>query len=181
MDINEIIGTNLKCLREKQNLSLGQLAELSGVSKVMLSQIEKGAGNPTINTIWKIAGGLQVSYSSLLELHEPEVKVIKRSEAPVQDDSGYRIFCYYPTTPTRNFELYQIEMSPGCRHEAVGHSEISQEYVMAVEGTLTMEILGREYHLQKDDALVFEASGKHVYCNRGTSSNKLVVIIYYNA
>lgn len=63
MNINSIIAENLKTLRTERNLSLGQLAELSGISKVMLSQIEKGDTNPTINTLWKIAKGLKVPYT----------------------------------------------------------------------------------------------------------------------
>ncbi|HEK9068094.1 TPA: helix-turn-helix transcriptional regulator, partial [Clostridioides difficile] len=51
MSINTVIAKNLNRLRNERNLSLGQLAELSGVSKVMLSQIEKGDSNPTVNTI----------------------------------------------------------------------------------------------------------------------------------
>ncbi|MBO6205278.1 MAG: helix-turn-helix transcriptional regulator, partial [Selenomonas sp.] len=66
MTINAIIANNIKRLREEQNLSFGQLADRSGVSKVMLSQIEKGEGNPTINTIWKVANGLGVDYSQLI-------------------------------------------------------------------------------------------------------------------
>ena len=66
MNFNDIISANLKKLRTDGNLSLGQLSELSGVSKVMLSQIEKGESNPTINTIWKIANGLQVTYTSYI-------------------------------------------------------------------------------------------------------------------
>ena len=60
MELNEIIAENLKRLRTERGLSLGRLAELSGVSKVMLSQVEKGESSPTINTLWKIATGLQV-------------------------------------------------------------------------------------------------------------------------
>lgn len=66
MNLNEIIAVNLKRLRAERGFSLGKLSELSGVSKVMLSQIEKGESNPTINTLWKIAGGLQVSYTKLV-------------------------------------------------------------------------------------------------------------------
>ena len=67
MDINQIIAENLRRLRTERNLSLGQLSTLSEVSKVMLSQIEKGETNPTINTVWKIANGLKVTYTMLLE------------------------------------------------------------------------------------------------------------------
>ena len=58
MEIGKIIAHNLKRLREERNLSQGQLAEMAGVSKVIISQIEKGDSNPTINTIWKLTGAL---------------------------------------------------------------------------------------------------------------------------
>ena len=80
MNINQVIADNLKRLRTERNLSLGQLASLSGVSKVMLSQIEKGDTNPTINTIWKIAKGLKVSYTALLEQQKQNTTLIKKSE-----------------------------------------------------------------------------------------------------
>lgn len=56
MEISAIIAINLKRIREERKLSMGQLAEMAGVSKVVLSQLEKGTANPTINTIWKITG-----------------------------------------------------------------------------------------------------------------------------
>ena len=55
MDWGKRIGANLKQLRTERNLTLGQLSGLAGISKAMLSEMEKGMGNPTINTIWKIA------------------------------------------------------------------------------------------------------------------------------
>ena len=58
MEISAIIAINLKRIREERKLSMGQLAEMAGVSKVVLSQLEKGTANPTINTIWKITGAL---------------------------------------------------------------------------------------------------------------------------
>ena len=60
MEANRIIAENLRRLRVERNLSLGALSLLCGVSKVMLSQIEKGDTSPTINTIWKIANGFKV-------------------------------------------------------------------------------------------------------------------------
>ena len=79
MNLNEIIAVNLKRLRAERGFSLGKLSELSGVSKVMLSQIEKGESNPTINTLWKIAGGLQVSYTKLID-EQIDVPLLIRKE-----------------------------------------------------------------------------------------------------
>ena len=71
MDWGKRIGANLKQMRTERNLTLGQLSGLAGISKAMLSEMEKGMGNPTINTIWKIANGLKVPYTRLLEGSEP--------------------------------------------------------------------------------------------------------------
>ena len=71
MDWGKRIGANLKQLRTERNLTLGQLSGLAGISKAMLSEMEKGMGNPTINTIWKIANGLKVPYTRLLEEVSP--------------------------------------------------------------------------------------------------------------
>lgn len=61
-DIQAIIAMNLVKLRKNRNLTLDQVSELTGVSKAMLGQIEKGKSTPTVTTLWKIANGLQVSF-----------------------------------------------------------------------------------------------------------------------
>jgi transcriptional regulator with XRE-family HTH domain len=61
-----VVAQNLRRMREDKKLSLDRLAELTGVSKSMLGQIERGESSPTISTIWKIANGLKVSFTSLL-------------------------------------------------------------------------------------------------------------------
>ena len=93
MEISEIIGENLRRIRLERNLSLGQLSRQCGVSKVMLSQIEKGAGNPSVGTVWKIADALQVPYTSLLEREIDSGTVISPAEIPAQalDDRGGRV------------------------------------------------------------------------------------------
>ncbi len=60
--IQDIIAKNLVKLRKHRNLTLDQVSELTGVSKAMLAQIEKGKSSPTVTTLWKIANGLQVSF-----------------------------------------------------------------------------------------------------------------------
>ena len=130
MEAGEIIAFNLKRLRNEKNLTLGQLANMAGVSKVVLSQIEKGEANPTINTIWKITGALQLPYSALLEMPEKAAVQIRKKEISALSEDKYHIFNYYAKTADRNFELYQIEVEPGCEHASIGHSTNSFEYLM---------------------------------------------------
>ncbi len=181
MDINQVVAENLKKLRTDRNLSLGQLAELSGVSKVMLSQIEKGDTNPTINTLWKIANGLKVSYTALMERQQPDASLVGKAGIAVQadEDGHYRLYCYYANTPERNFEFFQIELDAGHSHTTFGHLERSQEYIMVLEGELTLTVGGQAYVLRADDAIGFSASGQHCYAATGETTVKAALINYY--
>lgn len=179
MEIGEIIAANLKRIRKERHLSLSQLAEQAGVSKVILSQIEKGDSNPTVNTIWKITGALRLPYTSLLEPSESKAVHIQKANIPDLEEDRYHIFSYYPKDNQRNFEIYQIEMDPGCVHESIGHSSNSSEYIMVTEGQMVLNVNGSEYILMPDDALYFDASYSHVYKNTFNQRAKAVLIIHY--
>lgn len=179
MEIGEIIAYNLKRLREERNLSLGQLAEMAGVSKVMLSQLEKGGANPTINTIWKITGALRLPYTSLLELPESDVIHVEKKNLHDLVEDGYHIFTYYAKDADRNFELYQIEMDVGCVHRSIGHSTDSSEYLLVVEGQMTLEVGDTAYFLDTDDGFCFHAAVPHTYRQEGAGKTKLVLMICY--
>lgn len=183
MEITHVIGVNLKRLRTERNLSLGQLAELSGVSKVMLSQIEKGDTNPTINTIWKIANGLKAPYTALLEQQKHDTSVMRKSEINVQSDENghYRVCCYYENTPFRNFEFFQIELDAGHSHTSIGHSEKMQEYILVLQGELSLTVNGQTHMLQADDSITFIAAVNHTYTASGPETLKAAVINFYPA
>ena len=183
MEVNKIIAENLRRLRTQRNLSLGALSSQCGVSKVMLSQIEKGDTSPTINTIWKIANGLKVPYTALLEQQAVTAEVLKKSDLAVQhgDDAHYRIYCYYTNAPDRNFELFQLEMDSGHSYESLGHCEKAQEFIMVLAGRLALTVNGCTHTLHPDDAISFVASGVHTYTACGNAPLKAVIINYYPA
>ena len=95
MNLNNVIGDNLKRLRNERNLSLSKLSEICGVSKVMLSQIERGESSPTINTIWKIAKGFNLPYTVLIDKPLDSHLLVRKNEASIQTsaDSHYRVYC----------------------------------------------------------------------------------------
>lgn len=181
MDVNWVIAQNLKRLRAGRNLSLGQLAELAGLSKVMLSQIERGASNPTINTIWKIAAGLQVPYTALLDRPAEDAQIVQKDTLTAQQDEAghYRIYCYYPSMAERNFEWFLLELDAGSDYVSVGHLERAQEYIMVFEGTLLLEQGGQTYRLGPEDSLHFAASAQHTYRNEGVVMAKALILNYY--
>lgn len=179
MEIGEIIAHNLKKWRMEKNMSQGQLAEKAGISKVIISQIEKGDSNPTINTIWKLTGALELPYTSLLEPEETKTVYVKKTDIKDLAEDKYHIFNYYAKNAERNFEMYQIEMEAECDHPSIGHSINSFEYVLLTEGEIMIEVNRKEYRLQKEDALYFDASVPHRYVNLGKETAKATLIIQY--
>ena len=181
MEISAIIGENLKRVRLERNLSLGQLSGLSGVSKMMLSQIEKGAGNPSVNTVWKIADALQIPYTALLERETDGGAVISAAEVPAQilDGRCGELRCYYHHSRERNFELFRMTVLPGGTYVSRGHGARTREYTLVVSGTLTVTLDDGDHILQTGDAVSFRSSRPHSYRNSGSDELQLIIINDY--
>lgn len=182
MNLNFIIASNLKKLRGDRNLSLSKLSELSGVSKVMLGQIERGESNPTINTIWKIANGLKVPYTHIIDEHKPNVVLVKKEKALSQcsEDGNYRILNYFSTSTRRNFELFKVELDGKSSYCCDGHLEKTLEYVLVFEGELTIVTENKKYILKAEDSIEFDSSKPHTYINNCDSMVKMTIINYYS-
>ncbi|WP_018704083.1 helix-turn-helix domain-containing protein [Anaeromusa acidaminophila] len=97
-NLTQTISKNLAKLRLQKRLSLDKLSELSGVSKAMLSQIERGESNPTVNTLWKIATGLRVSFNDLLWEDKQQVEIVRQASCPLVKDAndGLSLFSLFP-------------------------------------------------------------------------------------
>lgn len=181
MEPGKIIAENMSALRRERGMSLGDLSRACEISKAVLSEMERGAGNPMVNTIWKIANGLQVPYTRLLEQGEREPAVVRREDVGEQrDGDDYRIRCYFPRTAERNFEFFYAELEEGAAHATVGHSRRSQEYVYVLRGALAVRAGGGEWALREGDALrLAEASVPHEYVNRDSGRTEFIVVNYY--
>lgn len=179
MQLNEIIAMNLKRLRAERNLSLGKLSELSGVSKVMLSQIEKGESSPTINTLWKIASGLQVSYTKLIDEQIEVPLVIRKGESALVEHEGYRVYHYSTANPARDFEFFNSELDVNGAFTSEGHGHNTHEYVLVTKGEMILLYGGEEYVLKEGDFIHFDCTQPHTYLNRGKIMTEFTNIVYY--
>ena len=165
----------------ERSLTLGQLAKESGVSKAILSDMEKGESNPTINTIIKVSKGLNVPYSRLMEGVEPESTLVRQQETVMQanENHHYRIFCYFTTSPKRNFELFRVELDSNSSNVSIAHPPKSQEYLYVLEGELTLETETASYTLHPGDSLGFASSVPHTYHNRQPEQAVFLCINYH--
>lgn len=177
------VGRNLQRIRKSRGLSLDKVAELTGVSKAMLGQIERGESNPTVTTLWKIATGLHLSFSSLIEDDSPSVSVISLTDVtPVMEDNEkYQVYPLFPFNQETRFEMYTVIMQPGCVHHSEAHGADVQEYIIVAEGTLTLTIGSTEYIVREKDAIRFATSMTHTYANATEEVLRLQMVIYYPA
>lgn len=179
--LNRLIGENLKRLRTEKGLSLDAVARLSGVSKSMLGQIERGEVNPTISIVWRIANGLKVSFTSLVTSSQDESEVITRSEVePLVEDSGKcRNYPVFPFDAERGFETYAVEIDPGGYLQADPHSAGTQEFITLLSGALSIRVGDEEHTLSSGDSIRFKADTRHSYHNAGDTMAAMSLVIAY--
>ncbi|WP_145412909.1 helix-turn-helix domain-containing protein [Paenibacillus xylanexedens] len=180
-NINLVLAHNLKQIREQRKLSLDKVADLSGISKTMLGQIERGESNPSIATVWKIANGLKISFSELIHEAKSDTTVLVREDIKVmrEDEGRIRIYPHFSLEEGRRFEMYMMEMDERASLTAEPHIDGAEEFITMYEGKLTIRVGEEEYKLRQGDSIRFKADQPHGYYNSGASSNKLSMVIHY--
>ena len=180
-NFNLIIGKNLNNIRKQKNLSLDKVAELTGVSKGMLAQIEKGVSNPTVTTLWKIATGLNVAFSYFMEEEEREIVYICHNDIKpiIESDAKMKVYPLFPYDNNRKFEVFTIELEAGCNHQSLPHNEGTEEYVIVTRGQMEVQIERSIYKLSYGDAIRYFANRPHCYRNVANETVSFQHIIYY--
>jgi transcriptional regulator with XRE-family HTH domain len=180
-DLTFLVARNLKKMREEKKLSLDKLADLTGVSKSMLGQIERGESSPTISTVWKISNGLKVSFTDLLNSPQSDAGLVRKKDIrPLVEDNGkYRLFPFFPIEEGRRFEVYVVEIDSGGELIAEAHPEDTQEFITVFAGELTVKVNGDSYQVGTGDSIRFKADRAHIYQNLAKDTVIISLIIGY--
>lgn len=180
---NRVIAKNLRQLREMKKLSLDRLSDITGVSKSMLGQIERGESSPTVATVWKIANGLKVSFTSLINSPQPDSVVIAKGaiEPMVEAAGKYRLYPFFPYEEGRSFEMYTLEMDPDSHQESDPHGEGTHEFITVFEGELTLRVGDESHSISSGDSIRFNANRPHTYRNPGSVVTRLCMVVHYQA
>lgn len=183
-DINKQISTTLKSLRSERGWSLDKAAEETGVSKAMLGQIEREESSPTIATLWKIASGFRTSFSSFIEdISADFEKPIHRSGQTQHlhpTDKKIRVMPLFPFDKELNFELFIIELLPGCEHLSPPHKHGVVEHVIVIAGEIEVFVKNKWQLLKKGEGLRFKANQPHGYRNTTAKVACFHDIIHYS-
>lgn len=181
MEIQKAIALNIKNIREQKKITLDAAAKLTGVSRSMLAQIEKGDVNPTISVLWKIANGYKTSFTSLVTPSGGANLLLRAEDAVplVEDDGRYINRPAFPFQEDTRFESYMIEIRKDGQLKAQPHMYGTEEFVTVFSGRAEITAGEEVFVLNKGDSLRFRADVEHSYRNVGDETVNLNMVIYY--
>ncbi|MCW2258099.1 transcriptional regulator with XRE-family HTH domain [Providencia alcalifaciens] len=173
------VGVNLKRIRKEKGLSLDKTAKVTGVSKAMLGQIERGESSPTVAKLWQIASGLNVSFSHFIspisdnELTDP---------LPSQDKAlteGLLVKVLFPFEKDVGFEMFELGLEENFEHVSKPHNFGVIEHVICISGKIALFFDDNWHELTIGQALRFNAAQPHRYKNMGKGTAFFHNIIHY--
>jgi XRE family transcriptional regulator, regulator of sulfur utilization len=176
------VGIRVRALREAMGLSLRDLAERSGVSAPMLSQVERGETSPTLVVAEKIAAGLELTLSQLLRLDEGEHVAISRAgQRRRYERGGHRFEELTPPLPGQRADVSLHILAPGATTGGPGdppmHEPGSRETTVVLEGTLALFVEGARHDLSSGDSVTFDADLPHHFENEGEEPTRFLAVI----
>ncbi len=183
VDAHLHVGPRVRALREGMGLSLRDLAERSGVSAPMLSQVERGETSPTLVTAGRIAAGLDLTLSQLLRLDERGSVSIVRAEDVRSGGgrSGHVVDVLTPPLPGQRAELSRHTLEPGTATGGAGdppmHEPGSREIAHVQSGAVDLVIDGERHTLAAGDTVTFDADLPHHFENPGPAAASFLAIV----
>lgn len=176
------VGARIRALREAMGLSLRDLAQRSGVSAPMLSQVERGETSPTLAVAARIAAGLELTLSQLLRLDEDRhVVVVRRGEGRKRRRAGHRVEELTPPLPGQRADVSIHRLDPGAVTGGPGdppiHEPGSRETAVVLEGTTTLVIDGQRHELRAGDSVTFDADLAHHFENNSNDPAELLAVV----
>jgi transcriptional regulator with XRE-family HTH domain len=165
--INLIVSKNIKRIRQEKDISLEELSKLSGVSKSMLSQIERGNGNPSLSTLWKIANGMMVPFNALVSQQRAPYEVVRLSEMDpiIEADENLKNYIIFSGDENQRFSVYYIEVQPGYSWTSEMHMRGTIEFITVFSGKLQLKVGENTFCLERGESIRFKADAPHAYQN----------------
>ncbi len=164
-DILTLLPARLKEARRAQGLSLEAVANLSGVSRSMVSQIERGESSPTIATLWNLTRALQVDFAGLLEAKDAQdrIDVLRADDVPKIENigQGCRIRILSPPEEAGGHEVYDIRFDKGGALVSQPHTRGAMEQLTVLDGDIMLTSGNAQNQLRAGDTARYAADVDH--------------------
>lgn len=178
------VGATLQKLRLKRGLTLEDLSRAAGVSKSMLSQIEREKANPTIAVAWRLANALGIGIEELLSSETPEVEtihILEPHEMPTLPGShaGYVLRILGPMELAGKYEWYELTLLPEGALVSNPHDPGTMEYLTLLHGAVEVEVDGTKKKLKAGGSARYQADKSHAIRNAGKTEAKALLVVIH--
>ena len=163
-----ILGRHLQKLRQDKGVSLSQLAAGAGIAKSNLSRLEQGVGNPTLDTIWRLAKQLDVPFGELVQPLSASV-----------GENGVEVRLIEQGKGEPNVDAYWMSIAPHTLREAESHATGTRECIAVIRGAIEVGNLGKTARLTPGQTLSFNADQPHIYSTQAQWATCLISIVYH--
>lgn len=189
MDLNEApkIGPVIQRERKDRHLTLDRLAAQSGVSRSMLSQIERGEANPTFAVLWSLTQALGIDFSQLVaggvaqQRKADAIELVTLALTPEikSPDGAWRLRILSSPGLAGRVEWYEVEIAPGCKLQSAPHAPGTFEHLTAnTDGLLVKTEYGRQ-GLRTGETARYRADVAHEIANTGTDIARALMVVLY--
>lgn len=180
-NINTNVGINLKKIRKSRGLTIDALSANSEVSKSMISEIERGIRNPSINVLWSLANSLKIPLNYFLKEDNSDSPMIyKMGNHSSIEGGSYTFHPLMDFDEDKRFEIYFNEYMPNSQTEDSFHYEGVEEYLLVTSGSLVLSLNGKKYTANEGEVIHFMADKEHHYCNETENIAKGFILMFYN-
>lgn len=178
------VGAALQRLRLARGLTLEDLSRIAGVSKSMLSQIEREKANPTIAITWRLANALGVQIGELLATAQREtetIRVIDAHETPTLHGlhAGYVLRILGPLELASRYEWYELTLSPGGELASQGHDPGAQEHLTLLHGSVEVEVGPDKKKVKLGSTARYPGDQQHIIRNVGKTEAKALLVVIH--
>ncbi|MGW1025942.1 helix-turn-helix domain-containing protein [Streptomyces sp. NPDC002577] len=177
---NAVVARNVRILREQRGLSLAELARQAGLAKQTLSKLELGTGNPTVDTLYSIAGALGVPVTRLVADREQVMTVQRGDTVAWHEHAGYESRSLDHIYGSGVIENYLLRIGSGPRGEAGGRSEPhpvgTLEHLYVISGRVRVGPVDSPVELSAGDFVRYPGDRPHLYESLGGESLMHIVV-----
>lgn len=178
------VGATLQRLRLARGLTLEDLSRIAGVSKSMLSQIEREKANPTIAITWRLANALGVQIGELLssEVRSADlIRVVDAHEIPTLPGAhaGYSLRILGPMDLAGKYEWYELILAPGGELASQAHDPGTGEHLTVISGAIELQVGSEKKKIRHGATARYSADHDHVIKNIGKTEAKALLVVVH--
>ncbi|HWC82340.1 MAG TPA: XRE family transcriptional regulator [Pseudonocardiaceae bacterium] len=179
-ELIRLIAAAIRDERTRAGLSLSELAKRAGIAKSTLSQLESGAGNPSVETLWALGVALGVPFSRLVDPPRPAVQVIRAGEGPAvfSERAPYAATLLAARPSGVRHDLYRISARPGPARDSAPHLPGTTEHVVLSAGRALVGPSTDPVEIGPGDYLLYPGDVPHIFKALAPDTAAVLVMEY---